>query len=224
MNWFRYVFLALILVCAVSLLSLLAPDSKSSDRRFRIYIASVVAVGAIICVLFQALVPTSIESAGEKTEVAGTHSLASLKTESSLSGATALSFGYLTLTDEYVLMVKQDDGGYRRRCYPAKTVVVYEDTDAEDARVETVNSYEIVRLNYALPIVGEWSRDQLSFSRQETRIHVPQGSITQGEYDFSYCAGSVIGRFSKAVVRSPFFDVLLPPRSCIPVYIQLYYM
>lgn len=37
MNWFRYVFLALILVCAVSLLSLLAPDSKSSDRRFRIY-------------------------------------------------------------------------------------------------------------------------------------------------------------------------------------------
>lgn len=53
------------------------------------------------------------------------------------------------------------------------------------ARVETVNSYEIVRLNYALPIVGEWSRDQLSFSRQETRIHVPQGSITQGEYDFS---------------------------------------
>lgn len=98
MNWFRYVFLALILVCAVSLLSLLAPDSKSSDRRFRIYIASVVAVGA---------------------------------------------------------------------------------------RVETVNSYEIVRLNYALPIVGEWSRDQLFFSRQETRIHVPQGSITQGEYDFS---------------------------------------
>lgn len=72
MNWFRYVFLALILVCAVSLLSLLAPDSKSSDRRFRIYIASVVAVGAIICVLFQALVPTSIESAGEKTEIAGT--------------------------------------------------------------------------------------------------------------------------------------------------------
>lgn len=56
-------------------------------------------------------------------------------------------------------MVKQDDGGYRRRCYPAKTVVVYEDADAEDARVETVNSYEIVRLNYALPIVGEWSRD-----------------------------------------------------------------
>lgn len=185
MNWFRYVFLALILVCAVSLLSLLALDSKSSDRRFRIYIASVVAVGAIICVLFQALVPTSIESASEKTEIAGTHSLASLKTESSLSGATALSFGYLTSTDEYVLMVKQDDRGYRRRCYPAETVVVYEDADAEDARVETVNSYEIVRLNYALPIVGEWSRNQLFFSRQETRIHVPQGSITQGEYDFS---------------------------------------
>ena len=81
-------------------------------------------------------------------------------------------------------MVKQDDGGYRRRCYPAKTAVVYEDADAEDARVETVNSYEIVRLNYALPIVGEWSRDQLSFSRQEMRIHVPKGSIAQGEYDF----------------------------------------
>lgn len=64
-------------------------------------------------------------------------------------------------------------------------VDMYDGTDAEDARVETVNSYEIVRLNYALPIVGEWSRNQLFFSRQETRIHVPQGSITQGEYDFS---------------------------------------
>lgn len=155
-NWFRYVILALILIAMISMIGMLMPDAKSSDRRFRVYIASVVAVGAIICVLFQALVPTSIESVGKKTEIAETHSLASVKTESGLSGGTALSFGYLTSTDEYVLMVKQDDGGYRRRCYPAKTAVVYEDTDADDARVETVNSYEIVRLNYALPIVGEW--------------------------------------------------------------------
>lgn len=185
MNWFRYVFLALILVGAVSLLSLLAPDPKSSDRRFRIYIASVVAVGAVICVLFQVYVPTGIETVGEKDEVTETHSLASLKTESSLSGKTALSFGYLTSTDEYVLMVKRHDGGYRRRCYPADTAVVYEDADADDARVETVNSYRIVRLSYALPIVGEWSRDQLFFDRQGTRIHVPEGSIAQGDYDFS---------------------------------------
>lgn len=71
MNWFRYVFLALILVCAVSLLSLLAPDSKSSDRRFRIYIASVVAVGAIICVLFQALVPQVLNRLVRKLRLQG---------------------------------------------------------------------------------------------------------------------------------------------------------
>ena len=185
MIWFRYIFLALILAAAVSLISVAIPNPKSSDRLFRLYIASILATGAIICVLFQVRIPTGIESVGEKVEVSETHSLASLKTESSLSGKTALSFGYLTSTDEYVLMVKRDDGGYRRRCYPAETAVVYEDAGADDARVETVNSYQIVRLNYALPIVGEWSRDQLFFNRQETRIHVPQGSIAQGEYDFS---------------------------------------
>ena len=47
------------------------------------------------------------------------------------------SFGYLTSTDEYVLMVKQDDGGYRRRCYPAKTVVVYEDADEQAGDTNT---------------------------------------------------------------------------------------
>lgn len=51
--------------------------------------------------------------------VAESHSLASLKTGSHLDGKAALSFGYLTEQDEYVVMMRQDDGGYRRKSYPA---------------------------------------------------------------------------------------------------------
>lgn len=186
MAWLiRYAFLALILGCVASLLSLLAPDAKASDRRFHLYIASLVIVGVVVCVLFQAVVPTDFKVVGEKDEVTETHFLASLKTESSLSGKTVLSFGYLTSTDEYVLMVKRDDGGYRRRCYPADTAVVYEDADAGDARVETVRRYATVRCVYWSPIFGDWTRDQCFFDRQETRMHVPEGSIAQGGYDFS---------------------------------------
>ena len=56
----------------------------------------------------------SLKLVSEEGEVAEAHSLATLKTDSRLNGNAALSFGYLTEEDEYVLMVKQDDGGYRR--------------------------------------------------------------------------------------------------------------
>lgn len=34
-------------------------------------------------------------------------------------------------------------------------------------------------------IAGEWTRDRREFSKCEIRIHVPAGSIAQGEYDIS---------------------------------------
>ena len=61
---------------------------------------------------------------------------------------------------------------------------VYEDADAEEARVEVVDQYEVYRDTHRLPLVGEWSRERRVFSGQKTRIHVPKGSIAQGEYDF----------------------------------------
>lgn len=73
----RYAFLALALVCVVSLLSLVAPDAKASDRRRYLYVGSVVVVCAVVCILFQVLVPTEFKVVGEGNEVVETHSLAS---------------------------------------------------------------------------------------------------------------------------------------------------
>lgn len=91
----RFALLALILVCVVSLLGLVLPDAKASDRRHRLYMGAVVAVCAVVCILFQALVPTEFKAVGEGNEVMETHSLATLKTGSHLSGKASLSFGYL---------------------------------------------------------------------------------------------------------------------------------
>lgn len=128
---------------------------------------------------------SSLKLVSEEGEVAEAHSLATLKTDSRLNGNAALSFGYLTEEDEYVLMVKQDDGGYRRMSYPVDNAVVYEDAEADDARVEVVDQYVVIRETHEFPIVGEWTRDRRKFLKCEIRIHVPAGSIAQGEYDIT---------------------------------------
>ena len=92
----RYAFLALALVCVVSLLGLVAPDAKASDGRRGLYFGTVVIVCAVFCILFQALVPTELKAVGGGNEVVETHSLAALKTGSHLSGKASFSFGYLT--------------------------------------------------------------------------------------------------------------------------------
>ena len=158
---------------------------NSFPRRFGLSVALTVIIGLAGFALWHAAVPTSIKLLSEDSEVAESHSLASLKTGSHLDGKAALSFGYLTEQDEYVLMVKQDDGGYRRRSYPVDNAVVYEDAEADDARVEVVDQYVVIRETYEFPIVGEWTRDRREFSKCEIRIHVPAGSIAQGEYDIS---------------------------------------
>lgn len=86
----RYAFLALALVCVVSLLGLVAPDAKASGRRRYLYVGSVVVVCAVVCILFQALVPTEFKVAGEGNEVVETHSLAALKTGSSVRQGVVL--------------------------------------------------------------------------------------------------------------------------------------
>ena len=136
--------------------------------------------------LLQAGVPTEmdLEAVDENAKVVETHPLASLKTDSRLDGKAALSFGSLTEQDEYVVMVRQSDGGYRRKSYPADGTVVYEDADTDAARVEVVDQHMVIRETHEFPIVGEWTCDRREFSKREIRIHVPAGSIVQGEYDF----------------------------------------
>lgn len=79
----------------------------------------------------------------------------------------------------------QEGGWYRRKSYPADGTVVYEDAEADDARVEVVDQYVVIRETHEFPIVGEWTRDRRKFLKCEIRIHVPAGSIAQGEYDIS---------------------------------------
>lgn len=154
-------------------------------RRFGLSVALTVIIGLAGFAIWHAAVPTSIKLLSEDSEVAESHSLASLKTGSHLDGKAALSFGYLTEQDEYVVMMRQDDGGYRRKSYPADGTVVYEDAEADDARVEVVDQYVVIRETHEFPIVGEWTRDRRQFSKREIRIHVPAGSIAQGEYDIT---------------------------------------
>lgn len=62
--------------------------------------------------------------------------------------------------------------------------MVYEDADTDAARVEVVDQHVVIRETHEFPIVGEWTRDRRELSKREIRIHVPKGSIVQGEYDF----------------------------------------
>ena len=63
--------------------------------------------------------------------------------------------------------------------------VLSDDAEADDARVEVVDQYVVIRETHEFPIVGEWTRDRRKFLKCEIRIHVPAGSIAQGEYDIS---------------------------------------
>lgn len=175
-NWIKAIYFVVILAWVIYVLSDDAVKYKSFPRRFGLSVALTVIIGLAGFAIWHAVVPTSIKLLSEDSEVAESHSLASLKTGSHLDGKVALSFGYLT---------EQDDGGYRRKSYPADGTVVYEDAEADDARVEVVDQYVIIRETHEFPIVGEWTRDRREFSKCEICIHVPAGSITQGEYDIS---------------------------------------
>lgn len=182
-NWIKFIAIGLIFVLSLFSFRLALQSVDSSSRRGGLYIGLIIVISVAILSLFQSLFPTSIKLLGEDSEVAESHSLASLKTGSHLDGKAALSFGYLTEQDEYVVMMRQDDGGYRRKSYPADGTVVYEDAEADDARVEVVDQYVVIRETYEFPIAGEWTRNRREFSKCEIRIHVPAGSIAQGKYD-----------------------------------------
>ena len=173
-NWIKAIYFVVILAWVIYVLSDDAVKYKSFPRRFGLSVALTVIIGLAGFALWHAAVPTSIKLLSEDSEVAESHSLASLKTGSHLDGKAALSFGYLTEQDEYVVMMRQDDGGYRRKSYPA-----------DDARVEVVDQYVVIRETHEFPIVGEWTRDRRKFLKCEIRIHVPAGSIAQGEYDIT---------------------------------------
>lgn len=52
--------------------------------------------------------------------------------------------------------------------------------DENDAVIDLIAMIEGESANYL-----EWTRDRREFSKCEIRIHVPAGSIAQGEYDIS---------------------------------------
>ena len=79
----------------------------------------------------------------------------------------------------YTILIRKQEKG----C--GDGTVVYEDAEADDARVEVVDQYVVIRETHEFPIVGEWTRDRRKFLKCEIRIHVPAGSIAQGEYDIT---------------------------------------
>lgn len=182
--WIRVILFAFGLAWMIYSLSAVLTEHKSSPKRFNLCSALAVIMGLALMALLQAGVPTDLEAVDGNAEVVETNPLASLKTDSRLDGKAPISFGYLTEQDEYVVMVRQGDGGYRRKSYPADDTVVYEDADADAARVEVVDQHVVIRETHEFPIVGEWTRDRRELSKREIRIHVPKGSIVQGEFDF----------------------------------------
>ncbi|RGT03980.1 hypothetical protein DWX55_06530 [Collinsella sp. AF19-7AC] len=182
--WIRIILFAFGLAWMIYILSAVLTAHKSSPKRFDLCSALAVIMGLALMALLQAGVPTGLEAVDGNVEAVETNPLVSLKTDSRLDGKAALSFGYLTEQDEYVVMVRKGDGGYRRKSYPADDTVVYEDADADAARVEVVDQHVVIRETHEFPIVGEWTRDRRELSKREIRMHVPKGSIVQGEYDF----------------------------------------
>lgn len=171
-NWIKFIAIGLIFVLSLFSFRLALQSVDSSSRRGGLYIGLIIVISVAILSLFQSLFPTSLKLVSEDGEVAEAHSLATLKTDSRLNGNAALSFGYLTEEDEYVLMVKQDDGGYRRMSYPVDNAVVYEDAEADDARVEVVDQYVVIRETYSRICFAEGSGSFRSNSISEKYLPV----------------------------------------------------
>lgn len=95
-NWIKAIYFVVILAWVIYVLSDDAVKYKSFPRRFGLSVALTVIIGLAGFALWHAAVPTSIKLLSEDSEVAESHSLASLKTGSHLDGKAALSFGYLT--------------------------------------------------------------------------------------------------------------------------------
>lgn len=106
-NWIKAIYFVVILAWVIYVLSDDAVKYESFPRRFGLSVALTVIIGLAGFALWHAAVPTSIKLLSEDSEVAESHSLASLKTGSHLDGKAALSFGYLTEQDEYVVMMRQ---------------------------------------------------------------------------------------------------------------------
>lgn len=93
-NWIKAIYFVVILAWVIYALSDDAVKYKSFPRRFGLSVALTVIIGLAGFALWHAAVPTSIKLLSEDSEVAESHSLASLKTGSHLDGKAALSLAY----------------------------------------------------------------------------------------------------------------------------------
>lgn len=88
-NWIKAIYFVVILAWVIYALSDDAVKYKTFPRRFGLSVALTVIIGLAGFALWHAAVPTSIKLLSEDSEVAESHSLASLKTGSHLDGKAA---------------------------------------------------------------------------------------------------------------------------------------
>lgn len=141
------------------------------------------ATGISFWFLMSAFLPAETEVTGKGVEILDSHKLVSLDSDMSITGRTGLTFGYIAENNDYVVMVEQEDGGYRKERYRASQTTVYEDVDEKKASVDEVEPYEDVRETFRFPIIGEISHNRRKTESSEMRIHLPAGSIRKSEYN-----------------------------------------
>lgn len=123
---------------------------------------------------------------GSVEEVVESRPLAAFEQEDSeVTGASATGLSFILFNSasvevdksdgEYVVMEdERGDGGLARKSYPVDEVRVYEDADASTARVEEV---EIMSEPVEGTFLGIWPVTGYLDSEEETRIHVPEGTL-----------------------------------------------
>lgn len=164
-----------------------ASESYKSDigKCLSVGLGLFIATGISFWFLMSALLPAETEVTEKGVEILESHKLVSLDSDTSVTGRTGLTFGYIAENDDYVVMVEQEDGGYRKERYRASQTTVYEDVDGKKASVDEVEPYEDVRETFRFPIIGEISQNRRKTEFSEMRIHVPAGSIRKSEYNFN---------------------------------------
>lgn len=96
-NWIKAIYFVVILAWVIYVLSDDAVKYKSFPRRFGLSVALTVIIGLAGFALWHAAVPTSIKLLSEDSEVAESHSLASLKTGSHLDGNRSSLKGFTNI-------------------------------------------------------------------------------------------------------------------------------
>lgn len=152
----------------------------------------VCALAALACIVgFVSTLFTVSAGDGSVEEVVESRPIAAFKQEDGEAvgaSATGLSFIFFQSASvevdesdgEYVVMEdERGDGGLARKSYPVDEVRVYEDADTATARVEEVEISEPAEGTF----LGIWPVTGYLHFGEETRIHVPEGTLDMTRID-----------------------------------------